>query len=190
MSALSSLLCPPAPPCFAPRMPVQCWPRSWSRGSSARLPADEITITHCAPAHASLLLAAGWTCGHGWQGGPPSWKISPPVEPNRHVVQGPGPSCLGHVSWEASRDQLSSLGVSALVEEPRLNPGSQEGAVKSLLPKVLRETHAAVRRGRSHGWVGPSPSQKRGESASVPRGKGTATAVDAPQDQGLRLGNK
>lgn len=91
---------------------------------------------------------------------------------------------------EASRDQLSSLGISALVEEPRLNPGSQEDAVKSLLPKVLRETHAAVRRGRSHGWVGPSPAQKRGESASVPRGKGTATAVDAPQDQGLRSGNK
>lgn len=88
------------------------------------------------------------------------------------------------MSWEASRDQLSNLGVSALVEEPRLNPGSQEGAVKSLLPKVLRETHSAVRRGHSHGWVGPNPAQKRGESTSVPHGKGTATAVDAPQDQG------
>lgn len=79
-----------------------------------------------------------------------------------------GPSCLGRGSWEASQDQLSSLGVSALVEEPCLNPGSQEGAVKSMLPKVLRETRAAVRRGRVHGRVGPNPAQKRGESASVP----------------------
>lgn len=79
-----------------------------------------------------------------------------------------GPSCPGRGSRELSQDQLSSLGVSALVEEPRLNPGSQEGAVKSVLSEVLRETHAAVRWGRLHGRVGPNPAQKRGESAPVP----------------------
>ena len=99
-----------------------------------------------------------------------------------------GPSCPGCGSRELSQDQLSSLGVSPLVEEPRLNPGSQEGAVKSVLPEVLRETHAAVRWGRLHGRVGPNPSTEERRKRTCALGESTATAVDAPQDQGLRLG--